>query len=502
MKRSHIGLFVLPLMILGGWMAIPEPPTPEDPGELLAQQYCQSCHLLPKPEHLDQATWLSKVFPMMRTYLGMDPLAEPENMTHDMRELFPDEPRMTEDEWFELVEWFLDNAPDVLPATPVPPVDSTTSLFVERQINRPIVPVMSTLARFDTVGDRLLIGDGTNNAIWIYGTDGRIQDSVPLSGPPSSVVVDGDIWYVTDMGSLFPHDTARGALTRIDWSSGSPEVSNVLDPILRPTSVQVFDINEDGRDDYLVCEYGNIVGQFGWYEVDDEGTPTYHPLISRPGAIRSELADLNGDGRMDIVVQMAQAREGIYAFLNQGRGTFEMMDLAVFPPSFGSSSFTLTDWNHNGMVDLLVTTGDNGDYDQPPYKPYHGTRVFLNQGDLQFEEDRFIPFDGAYGAIHADFDLDGTDDLFTYAYFARLSLGTAAMIRFHRDVNGANTVSTTPDALSGRWLPSDCADIDHDGDLDLLLGNVSYGPGMFTDAESERWITGGRLALFLENQAR
>ena len=117
-------------------------------------------------------------------------------------------------------------------------------------------------------------------------------------------------------------------------------------------------------------------------------------------------------------------------------------------------------------------------------------------------EERFIPFDGAYGAYFHDFDLNGSKDLFTYAYFSRLSIGNGAMVRYHSDVKGANRVSTTPDALSGRWLVSDCADVDGDGDMDVILGNVSYGPGMFSDAESDRWINGGRLALFLENRAR
>jgi len=498
---SIVGASLLTLISLSGG-GKPPAPQPQEEGELLAQQYCQSCHLLPSPDHLDQETWLTKVFPIMRTYLGMDPMEDREIMPHDLQALYPEFPKMTEDEWFTVVQWYLDNAPAQLPFSAVPEVDSSTPLFREHALDRPVVPVMSSMVRLDTVGHRLIVGDGTTNAIWVYGLDGVLRDSVPLTGPPSSAIIDGPTWYVTDMGNLFPHDTAIGAVKRIDWTPNGPTVTDVLAPVLRPTDVQVVDLNGDGRKDYLLCEFGNRIGQFGWYDVPPKGKPIYHALVPRPGAIRSRLADLNNDGRIDILVQMAQAREGIYGFINKGKGQFDMIDLAIFPPSFGSSNFTLADWNADGKMDLIVTTGDNGDYEKPPFKPYHGTRVFVNNGDLTFTETLMIPFDGAYGAYLGDFDLDGSADLFTHAYFSRLSLGNAAMVRYHRDVKGANHVSTIPQALSGRWLVSDCADVDGDGDLDILLGNVSYGPGAVSEAESERWINGGRLAVYLENLAR
>jgi hypothetical protein len=56
--------------------------------------------------------------------------------------------------------------------------------------------------------------------------------------------------------------------------------------------------------------------------------------------------------------------------------------------------------------------------------------------------------------------------------------------------------------LEGRWLVSDAADVDGDGDVDVILGNVSIGPGMISDAQAERWMQSGYQALLLVNTTR
>jgi hypothetical protein len=42
------------------------------------------------------------------------------------------------------------------------------------------------------------------------------------------------------------------------------------------------------------------------------------------GALQAAVRDFNGDGRPDILVMMAQAREGVYLFLNEGQAKFRL----------------------------------------------------------------------------------------------------------------------------------------------------------------------------------
>src|SRR5262249_1038517 len=178
----------------------------------------------------------------------------------------------------------------------------------------------------------------------------------------------------------------------------------------------VTDLNQDGREDLVVCSFGNRLGRFSWFEGTDRGDFVEHVLLDRPGAIRSEVRDFNGDGRPDILVLMAQAREGLYLFLNQGRGQFRMETILEMPPTWGFAGFEVADFNQDGHFDLVVVNGDNGDF-ALPLKSYHGVRIYLNDGRNHFRESFFYPLYGAYKAVARDFDGDGDLDLAVIAFY-------------------------------------------------------------------------------------
>src|SRR5205085_5515178 len=150
------------------------------------------------------------------------------------------------------------------------------------------------------------------------------------------------------------------------------------------------DVNGDGRDDIVLCAFGNYLGKFSWFENLGGAGYREHPLIELPGALNSLVLDVNKKGQPDLIVLMAQAREGIHLFQNQGGGEFQEQIVTNFPPVFGSTHIEVADFNKDGFPDLLVSNGDNGEY-ASPFKNYHGVRIFLNDGHNHFRPSWFFP---------------------------------------------------------------------------------------------------------------
>ena len=92
------------------------------------------------------------------------------------------------------------------------------------------------------------------------------------------------------------------------------------------------------------------------------------------------MADLNGDGNLDIVALVSQETETIFAYLGDGAGSFRSQILFQAPPEFGSSGIELVDLDRDGDVDLLdfarFQACFTGDY--PVRVPWQDERLQLS----------------------------------------------------------------------------------------------------------------------------
>ena len=246
----------------------------------------------------------------------------------------------------------------------------------------------------------------------------------------------------------------------------------------QPVSVAFGDFNGDGKPDLAVSDNANI--DVAIYLNNGDGTFTENanyrtdPTQYSYGPNNVTVADLNGDGKLDLVVG-GSSGTSFSTLLGNGDGTFQ--PAVVYQQNLGgSTTLAVADVNGDGIPDV-VFNGTNTYLGANPNVLY----VALGNGDGTFKAPvatSDICSNSGFGPILyvavADVNGDGKPDTLASC---NSNAGTYPQNIFLLLGNGDGTFGSATAVLAGT-TPSVIAvgDFNGDGKSDLAVGNNYNGP--------------------------
>jgi hypothetical protein len=197
-------------------------------------------------------------------------------------------------------------------------------------------------------------------------------------------------------------------------------------------AVAIVDVNGDAKDDLLV---GNSVG-VGVLLGNGDGTFQPEVIYSNgAGASSIAVADVNEDGKLDLATMDGESGN-VSVLLGNGDGTFQPAVTYGGATGLGTPSVALADVNGDGKLDLVAVTF------QIDSKGDGGIVVFLGNGDGTFQPAVVFGSGGyyAWSSAVADVNGDGKPDLVA----ANLQLTSGQALKGYVGVLINNTVFSTP----------------------------------------------------------
>ncbi|MBR9854938.1 MAG: VCBS repeat-containing protein [Algicola sp.] len=458
----------------------------------LYHKYCASCHIAPKTDELTKEVWEKSVLPAMVNRMDVEGMyQDPNEVQQGFR------PKITLKEWAKLEQYIISSAPKLLKPINMPKADTLKQFaykpFALDDQNGAVITYME----FVNNGSTLFYGDLTGKLSsfdYLQETSQKIyQGKTPITWYSKK----DNIELISEVGILGPSELEKGKLTR----KIGEDTLGLKNSFHRPVHTLLEDLNGDGKNEIVVSEFGNESGRLSVLVESESGEYIKKVLLNLPGAIRTVAQDMDNDGKKDIVALMTQSNESITIFYQKDNLEFEAKKAIEFSPVFGTSWFELIDYNGDGLDDIVTVQGDNADISYIN-KPYHGMRIHLNQGNNNFKEAYFYPMYGATRVVARDFDQDGDMDfglISTFPNYQEFPERTFVYLENKDSDNYLFNTNILEDPVMARWFLMDAADIDNDGDEDIVLSSLTLGFTPVPKVLSDRWINSNVDITVLEN---
>ncbi len=448
-------------------------------GENLVQINCTKCHQLVPANYLSKAVWINHTLPTMAKYFKVLTYG-----TQYYKKDLSDTAGISLQNWAAIVAYYQKIAPDtLLPAKlPTPLLSDWANFQLKKPENAP-VPVFTTMLKYNSAVNKLYSSDASSGRIYSWSKD--LKPKTLGTYMPSPVV---DALFFKDdkgtnqslfscIGQILPMDFPNGKVFdyNLDNAVNSTLPTLVASEVSRPVQTLTGDFDKDGIADFVVLAQGHLKGGVYLYKKNKDNSFSQSTITEQPGAVQAVVGDFNNDGWQDLMILFGSGDEGLWLYTNDKKGGFTSKNLLRFPPVYGSSSFQIVDIDHDGLTDVIYTSGYNF-HDSRIMKPYNGLYIFKNTGDWNLKQQWFYPINGCTKAIAADFDKDGDLDIATISFFADLKNNPQESFIYFEQKSPFNFIPhAIPVSKYGHWMTMDVADFNGDGKSDIILGNYANG---------------------------
>ena len=312
-------------------------------------------------------------------------------------------------------------------------------------------------------------GTSQNVYVLLGNGDGTLQPATVMSVNGSLYAIAVGDFNKDGNLDLAVVDNANSAVLILlgngDGTFVQPTTANTCSTGAQPVALAVADLNGDGNLDIVTANYGSSTtngansvtvclgdGAGGFSSTSTLTASTLS--ASNPNGVA--IADVNGDGKPDIVVSLLQ--NGFSILAGNGNGTFQPPNTQGIPaPATNPYAVAVADLNGDGKADLVFPNGN-------------GISVFLGNGNGTFQAQTVYPGIGD-AVVVADMNGDGRPDIVTTDWHFGIVnvLTNLSGVSFSPPLTYVS--GTQPDALA-------VGDLNGDGHPDVVAANAGVGGGV------------------------
>jgi FG-GAP-like repeat len=300
--------------------------------------------------------------------------------------------------------------------------------------------------------------------VFFQGADGALGASITLDGSTGRSVVVGD--FNSD-GRL---DVATTSGSGIKWYAAGPGRTFTAAPAVGTANyvlIEAADLDGDGRTDLIGMEW-SASQLHVHYQLAGGGFSAAVPVAATVNGWNDmKIADINGDGRNDVVFGSIQNSSGsqIGIVVQRSDGSFEAPHYPshVFGP-FAPWGVAVIDVNGDGSRDIVATQAWN--------TPEARLVVLFNQGGTFDKSIDITSYDIPETIRVADVDLDGLEDVVVlHGGWSRAGLYTRL------PAGGLASEMLLPIPYASHYGPQGVAigDINADGRPDIAIADYNSG---------------------------